>query len=66
MCRNTHWKQAVFYLKDKLIICKDEMISGRLSCQPNKLNPRDLDFELWYSFKGEHCQAEETLQYRMR
>lgn len=66
MARNTHWKQAVFYLEEKLIICKGESFKGRLKCQPNKLNPRDLDFELSYAFEGQHCKSAATLQYRMR
>jgi type I protein arginine methyltransferase len=62
----THWKQAVFYFDERLIVCKGEIFKGRLSCAPNSLNPRDLDFELQYHFNGKHSQAEGITSYRMR
>ena len=64
--RTTHWKQVVFYLEERLVVCKDETFRGKLKCTPNTLNPRDLDFELTYSFEGAHCKASTTMQYRMR
>ena len=64
--RTTHWKQVVFYLEEKLVVCKDEVFRGTLTCAPNALNPRDQDFTLSYTFAGAHCEASETLQYRMR
>lgn len=64
--KQTHWKQTVFYLRDTLTVCKDEVIRGRIKCTPNKNNPRDLDFELEYYFNGQHCESAAKLQYRMR
>ena len=66
MTRGTHWKQAVFYFEDKLVVCKGESLRGKLTCTPNKLNPRDLDFELQYTFAGKHGTSSATMQYRMR
>lgn len=64
--KSTHWKQTVFYLEDSLTVCKDEVVKGHLKCVPNTSNPRDLDFELRYSFKGKLSSSSATLQYRMR
>lgn len=66
MSKSTHWKQAVFYLKERLIICKGETFLGKLTCTPNVLNPRDLDFQLEYTFEGKHSQSKASLNYRMR
>lgn len=66
LAKSTHWKQTVFYLEDSLTVCKDEVIKGQLKCVPNENNPRDLDFELQYEFKGKMCRSSSTLQYRMR
>lgn len=62
----THWKQTVIYLEDDLTCSLGETITGRLSCKRNAQNPRDLDISLAYEFKGQHCQASRTSQYRLR
>uniref|UniRef100_A0A7S3R5P6 Methyltransferase domain-containing protein n=1 Tax=Dunaliella tertiolecta TaxID=3047 RepID=A0A7S3R5P6_DUNTE len=64
--RSTHWKQTVFYLEDTVTICQGETLNGTLSCKPNAKNPRDLDIELTYDFKGKHCKCQRVQQYRMR
>ncbi|GLC35726.1 Protein arginine N-methyltransferase 1 [Pleodorina starrii] len=64
--RSTHWKQTVFYLEDTLIACKGETITGVLHCKPNDKNPRDLDIQIEYEFKGERGEAKNTQSYRMR
>ena len=66
MSKNTHWKQTVLYLEDKLTVCTGEVLTGTLACLPNALNPRDLDFELSYKFEGRLCTSAGTLNYRMR
>ena len=52
--RYTHWKQTVFYTPDHLTIKSGETIEGKLSCTPNKRNPRDLDIRIDYEFEGQH------------
>ncbi|KAG2495744.1 hypothetical protein HYH03_006341 [Edaphochlamys debaryana] len=64
--RATHWKQTVFYLEDTIVACKDETLSGTLSCRPNAKNPRDLDISIAYEFDGERGKAKNTQEYRMR
>lgn len=44
--RYTHWKQTVFYISDVIAAKAGEKITGRLICQPNKKNKRDLDMQL--------------------
>lgn len=64
--KTTHWKQTVFYLKERITVCTGEKLTGTLKCKPNALNPRDLDFQLTYKFDGKHSHAEESLMFRMR
>eukprot|EP00891_Asterochloris_glomerata_P003725 jgi/Astpho2/3725/fgenesh1_pm.00060_%23_13_t len=66
-CKNTHWKQTVFYLEDTLVVCEGETIEGTLTCAPNARNNRDLDIEIQYSFEGrQHRQVAHTQQFKMR
>ena len=66
-CKNTHWKQTVFYLEDTLVVCEGETIEGTLTCAPNARNNRDLDIEIQYSFEGrQHRQVVHTQQFKMR
>mmetsp|Transcript_24818 Transcript_24818/g.36409 ORF Transcript_24818/g.36409 Transcript_24818/m.36409 type:complete len:466 (-) Transcript_24818:50-1447(-) len=62
----THWKQTTFYLRDTVVICKDEQICGNISCRPNDKNPRDLDIQIKVQFAGIHSKLETTLDYRLR
>ncbi|CAL5229652.1 g13017 [Coccomyxa viridis] len=64
--RSTHWKQTVVYLEDTITICQGEVITGQLTCSPNKSNPRDLDISIEYSFKGKNSSAQGRQEYRMR
>jgi len=62
----THWKQTIFYLREVLTVCNGEDISGRISCEPNKKNPRDLDIALSVNFHGRHSRMETNIDYRLR
>lgn len=62
----THWKQTVLYLEDALTICEGEVLSGSMSVEPNKKNPRDIDIMLRYSLNGKRCQISRTQYYKMR
>jgi len=62
----THWKQTVFYLTEVLSIKRGEEIRGEFSCKPNDLNPRDLDFVIEYSFKGEYETVQGKQEYYLR
>ncbi|KAL3644350.1 Protein arginine N-methyltransferase 1.1 [Castilleja foliolosa] len=64
--RATHWKQTVLYLEDVLSICQGEALTGTLTVESNKKNPRDVDITLNYVFNGGHCKASRTQYYRMR
>lgn len=62
----THWKQTVFYLEEPLTICSGEKIRGRISCNPNQKNPRDLDISISVDFEGKCMQQQKSQQYRLR
>lgn len=65
----THWKQTLFYFDDVLELDKGDIISGSLSCKPNKHNNRDLDIEINYDFKADGDQkraAKNGRIYRLR
>jgi len=62
----THWKQTVFYLNDTLSIKRGEEIRGEFSCKPNDKNPRDLDFVIEFSFKGEYETVQGKQEYYLR
>ncbi|KAH6914455.1 putative arginine methyltransferase [Coprinopsis sp. MPI-PUGE-AT-0042] len=59
----THWKQTVFYTPDTLTASEGDKIVGRLTCAPNKRNPRDLDIGITY--KREDEEEARTVQYKM-
>jgi protein arginine N-methyltransferase 1 len=65
-CRYTHWKQTICYFDDPIIICKGEQIRGKIKCEPNSKNRRDLDIRLSIDFQGERCQTKKDLDYRLR
>jgi type I protein arginine methyltransferase len=62
----THWKQTVFYLKDMLLVAQGDQITGWLSSKCNKKNPRDLDINIGYKFKGDHQEVDEEQEYFLR
>lgn len=62
----THWKQTIFYLEDAIVVCERESISGRISCQPNHKNRRDLDISLKIDFAGQRCKVNKDLEFRLR
>lgn len=55
----THWKQTVFYFHDPITVCKNEVLSGEISCKPNLRNKRDLDIGVSIVFQGEHSTLDE-------
>ncbi|KAI9314563.1 S-adenosyl-L-methionine-dependent methyltransferase [Dichotomocladium elegans] len=61
----THWKQTVFYTPETLTLNAGESIEGKLSCAPNKRNPRDLDIVIEYEFNGETGHVKETCDFKM-
>ncbi|SPO37091.1 probable HMT1 - hnRNP arginine N-methyltransferase [Pseudozyma flocculosa] len=62
--RYTHWKQTVFYTKDMLTVSQGDAITGRLSCQPNSKNNRDLDIVIDYEVKGA-AGTKGRMEYKM-
>jgi len=62
----THWKQTVFYLKTPLTVCAGETLSGSISCEPNKGNPRDLDISIAIHFQGSIMHAQGVQRFRLR
>jgi len=62
----THWKQTVFYLDNVVPINPGERLTGRLACKPNGKNPRDLDIEIEYDFKGQYEQVHHVQTYWLR
>lgn len=65
-CRYTHWKQTLFYLPDRLVVCEGETIAGELTCKPNQKNRRDLDIGMTISIDGKHSKMNTTVDYRLR
>ncbi|OMJ29076.1 Protein arginine N-methyltransferase 1 [Smittium culicis] len=61
----THWKQTVFYTKSTLTVNKGDSINGKLTCSPNKENPRDLDITIDYSLENKNQNVHESCTYRM-
>lgn len=62
----THWKQTMFYLKDFILIHKNEIIKGNLTAKPNLLSRRDLDVNIVISFKGKLGTLYEDNHYKVR
>lgn len=62
----THWKQTIFYLRETIVICQGEHLAGKITCCPNKKNPRDLDIQLQIKFDGTHCKLNCSQSYRLR
>jgi type I protein arginine methyltransferase len=67
VARYTHWKQTILYLQEPLTVCAGEVMTGEISCRPNKRNRRDLDIGLTLTFKGRYSEAHnEKVHYRLR
>lgn len=64
--RYTHWKQTVFYLPDVIPVNEGEKMTGTLTCKPNAKNPRDLDIDVSYQFKGQHLAVSNTMNFWLR
>lgn len=62
----THWKQTTFYIPDTIAAQKGEVIKGFFRMSPNKLNHRDLDFELDIDFDGQVSRLKSKFHYKMR
>ena len=64
--RETHWKQTVFYLREKMWLCCDDIIKGTVTVNKVKENPRDLDvhIDLTVCQKGHEIKKEQS--YRIR
>lgn len=63
----THWKQTIFYLKDRISICAGEEITGTITCRPNRKNARDLDISFDITFHGMHTTiSNKHVEYRLR
>jgi type I protein arginine methyltransferase len=66
MSRYTHWKQTVFYLHNELAVSAGENITVQIKCGPNEKNPRDLDIQIGYEWKGASGQVNAQQEYRLR
>lgn len=64
--RETHWKQTVFYLRNKAWVCCDDEIKGVVHVNKVKENPRDLDVKIEGAIhqKGHEITFEQS--YRIR
>lgn len=62
----THWKQTLFYLKDNIVLKKDEEINGKFSLRQNKANKRHLDFAIELDILGYYMQYQEKQLFFMR
>jgi protein arginine N-methyltransferase 1 len=62
----THWKQTIFYLKDRITIHRGEDIKGQISCKPNERNNRDLDIELEIQVDTQDCKIQSSMLYNLR
>ena len=58
----THWSQTVFFLDGSYRLKKEEYVRGKFEMRPNAKNPRDQDFKITYTAKGE----EVTQEFKMR
>ena len=63
----THWKQTVFYLREVLIVEREETVHGYLYNKPNEVNRRDLDIKIDYELEtGDSTRyAHGVCEYRM-
>ena len=64
--RYTHWKQTVFYLDEVLMVTEGDEVRGVLACRPNAKNPRDLDINVQYKFKGKYNDCDVSQKFFLR
>jgi type I protein arginine methyltransferase len=62
----THWKQTVFYLDEVLLVTEGDTIEGKLSCQQNKKNKRDLDIVIEYTHESKYGTVSRSQQFFLR
>ncbi|KAF8296455.1 putative arginine N-methyltransferase [Trypanosoma cruzi] len=62
----THWRQTVLYLFNSIHMNKGEKVKFRMSCCPNKGNPRDLDIALHVDFDGKLQSSHYDQDFRLR
>ncbi|EGW34726.1 HNRNP arginine N-methyltransferase [Spathaspora passalidarum NRRL Y-27907] len=51
MNQYTHWKQTVFYMDQVLNVRKGDIIKGKITSAPSKINPREIDIEIEWDLK---------------
>ena len=64
--RETHWKQTVFYLREKMWVCCEDELVGSIKCSKVKENPRDLDIHLDMTLKQKGHNIHVEQDYRIR
>jgi len=62
----THWKQTIFYLRDVMQVCQEEIIEGTVSFKQNPTNKRDWDIILDVKWVGKYGSLDTSLEYQMR
>lgn len=45
-CKNTHWKQTLFFLPQPIDVKKGQQVCGSIECHKNPVDPRSLLVEL--------------------
>jgi len=48
----THWKQAIFLLREPILVREGTIVSGTFHCHKNPDNSRELDVEIHYTVKN--------------
>ena len=64
--KETHWKQMVFYFKEKMWCCDGDVVKGTLNCSRVKENPRDLDIAIDWELHQKGNVIKESQKYRIR
>lgn len=64
--KETHWKQTVFYFKEKMWCCDGDVVKGTLKCSRVKENPRDLDIAINWELHQKGNVIKEEQKYRIR
>ena len=67
-----HWKQTIFYMKHAMYVQEGDDITGKITCNPNVNNERDLDIEISIDFEGTESEngnnnkVHRTMKYNLR
>ena len=64
--KETHWKQTVFYFREKMWVCCDDILDGVIEVKKVPENPRDLDVSLKLTLNQKGNTIEMEQQYRIR